>query len=155
MKDKINRLFVPAGEGPTLKRLIKIPVCYAPTFGWDLAEIAAQTGLLLSEIIEIYTSVKYKVYMIGFLPGFAYMGEVDERIAVPRKREPRLKIEPGCVGIAGRQTGIYPLASPGGWQIVGRTPLKLFDKNKSEAVLLKAGDEIQFFSISEDEFENY
>lgn len=93
--------------------------------------------------------------MVGFLPGFAYMGEVDERIAVPRKQEPRTKIEPGFVGIAGKQTGIYPLTSPGGWQIVGRTPLKLFDKEKADPVLFKAGDEVHFFSITEDEFENY
>ncbi len=93
--------------------------------------------------------------MIGFLPGFAYMGTVDERIAFPRKLEPPVKIEAGSVGIAGQQTGIYPLASPGGWQVIGRTPVKLFDREKEDPVFFKAGDEVQFYSITEDEFDNY
>ena len=93
--------------------------------------------------------------MVGFLPGFVYMGEVDSRIAVSRKREPRITIEAGSLGIAGRQTGIYPLPSPGGWQIIGRTPVKLFDKEKEEPALFKAGDEVTFFSILKNEFENY
>jgi inhibitor of KinA len=93
--------------------------------------------------------------MVGFLPGFAYMGEVDERIAVPRKAEPRQKIEEGYVGIAGKQTGIYPLTSPGGWQIIGKTYLKLFDKDKEQPSLFAPGDEVQFFSITEDEFDNH
>ena len=93
--------------------------------------------------------------MVGFLPGFAYIGEVDPRIAVPRKREPSGKIEAGSIGIAGRQTGIYSLASPGGWQIIGRTQVKLIDKEREEPVFFKAGDEVTFFSIPEDEFENY
>ena len=93
--------------------------------------------------------------MIGFLPGFAYMGEVDEQIAVPRKAEPRIKVKAGSVGIAGIQTGIYPLDSPGGWQIIGKTPLTLFNKEKDDPVLLHPGDEIEFFSITEDEFTNY
>ena len=92
--------------------------------------------------------------MLGFLPGFAYMGEVDEKISVPRKPQPQ-RIVAGSVGIAGKQTGTYPLNSPGGWQIIGRTPLKLFDANRKEPCLLKAGDEVEFYSITKDEFENY
>lgn len=93
--------------------------------------------------------------MIGFLPGFAYMGEVDTRIVMPRKQQPRSIVEAGSVGIAGKQTGIYPLNSPGGWQIIGKTPVKLFDKEKDDPVLLQPGDEIKFYSITEDEFANY
>jgi len=155
IKEKIESLLLPGNDLSIETRDIKIPVCYATKYGWDLDEIASQTKLAIEEVVEIHTAGKYKIYMIGFLPGFAYMGEVDERIAVPRKAEPRLKIEAGCVGIAGRQTGIYPLTSPGGWQIIGRTPLRLFDKDKPEPVLLKAGDIVEFYSISEDEFENY
>jgi inhibitor of KinA len=136
-------------------RRLKIPVCYAAKYGWDLSDMAMQLKLAVEEIVAIHTSRKYRVYMVGFLPGFAYMGEVDERIAVPRKQEPRLQIGEGYVGIAGKQTGIYPLPSPGGWQIVGRTPVKLFDKHKEDPVLFKAGDEVEFFSITENEFNNY
>ena len=92
--------------------------------------------------------------MLGFLPGFSYMGEVDERIAIPRKPQPK-NVTAGAVGIAGKQTGIYPLASPGGWQIIGRTPLKLFDAARKEPTLLRAGDIVQFILISKDEFESY
>ena len=92
--------------------------------------------------------------MIGFLPGFAYMGEVDEKIAMPRKPQPNI-VAAGSVGIAGKQTGIYPLISPGGWHVIGRTPLKLFDANREEPILLKAEDSVQFYSISKVEYENY
>jgi inhibitor of KinA len=136
-------------------RKLRIPVCYAARFGWDLEYMSGVTNLPVADIVRLHTSCIYKVYMIGFLPGFAYMGEVDERIAVARKTEPRLQIEQGYVGIAGKQTGIYPLTSPGGWQIIGRTPLLIFDKQKEKPALFAPGDEVEFFSISEDEFENY
>ncbi len=135
-------------------RSLHIPVCYSLEYGLDLPEISEQTKLPVDEIIRLHTARKYKVYMLGFLPGFAYMGDVDERIAVPRKSEPRLSIEPGSLGIAGTQTGIYPLASPGGWQIIGRTPVKLFDKEKPDPVYFRAGDEVEFYTITEDEFDN-
>ncbi len=136
-------------------RNLHIPVCYSLKYGLDLPEISKHIKLPVDEIIRLHTAGKYKVYMLGFLPGFAYMGDVDERIAVPRKSEPRLSIEPGSLGIAGTQTGIYPLASPGGWQIIGRTPVKLFDKEKGDAVYFRAGDEVEFYTITEDEFDNY
>lgn len=136
-------------------RSVKVPVCYSAKYGLDLVNISEQTKLSVEEIIHVHTAKKYKVYMIGFLPGFAYMGNVDESIAVPRKPEPRTNIEAGFVGIAGIQTGIYPLASPGGWQIIGRTPIKLFDTKKEEPVFFRAGDEVQFYSITEDEFDHY
>ena len=93
--------------------------------------------------------------MLGFLPGFSYMGKVDDEIAIPRKINPRQRVEAGSVGIAGHQTGIYPLASPGGWQIIGRTPIKLFDAANNELTLLKPGDTVQFYSIGKDEFNSY
>ena len=136
-------------------RKIKVPVCYSEKYALDMNEIVQQKKISAEEIIYLHTSKKYRVYMIGFLPGFAYMGEIDEKIAVPRKSQPRLVVEAGCVGIAGKQTGVYPLDSPGGWQIIGKTPLKLFNKEKVDPVLFKPGDEVEFYSISEDEYSNY
>ena len=156
MKEKTEFLLLKKIEEITLEtKKVRIPVCYAPHYGWDVDEIARQVKLNAEEIILLHTSKTYRVYMVGFLPGFAYMGEVDERIALPRKATPRLQIPRGSVGIAGKQTGIYPLPSPGGWQIIGRTPLKLFDRYAEEPVLLSPGDEVEFYSISENEFINY
>jgi len=134
--------------------LFEIPVCYDPEFAPDIGEIASLKGISTDEVMHIHRSKEYRVYMLGFLPGFSYMGEVDERIAVPRKSQPK-QVAAGSIGIAGRQTGIYPSASPGGWQIIGRTPLKIFDPGKEELTLLKAGDRVRFIPISKHEFENY
>lgn len=131
--------------------LVRIPVCYDDEFAIDLPWIASHQNLTREEIIHLHSSRQYHVYMLGFLPGFPYMGEVDMNIVVPRKPEPH-PVLAGSVGIAGKQTGIYPLNSPGGWQIIGRTPLKMFDKNKIEPCLLKAGDSVEFYSITKDEF---
>ena len=139
----------------TTPRVIKIPVCYDAEFGLDIQELAFQKNLSPSEVVEFHIAKTYRVYMLGFLPGFAYMGEVDEKIAMSRKTEPRINTPAGSVGIAGKQTGIYPVDSPGGWQIIGRTPLQLFNKNRDQPVLLKPGDEIKFYSIREDEFAHY
>jgi inhibitor of KinA len=133
--------------------LISIPVCYDKEYGADLKFIASQNKISVEEIIHLHSSVTYRVYMLGFLPGFAYMGLVNEKIFSPRKQQPT-PVEPGSVGIAGRQTGIYPFKSPGGWQIIGRTPLKLFDKEKVNPVLFKAGDNVKFYAITKDEFED-
>ena len=141
---------------PTIAgRNIRIPVCYAPPFAPDLEELAAAKNLTVEEVVRLHSSKTYRVYMIGFLPGFPYMGPVDERIATPRKSSPRTNVPAGSVGIASGQTGIYPLASPGGWNIIGRTPVQLFDTKKKEPVLLQPGDRVTFFSITENEFENY
>ncbi|HMG67865.1 MAG TPA: 5-oxoprolinase subunit PxpB [Chitinophagaceae bacterium] len=136
------------------KNLVRIPVCYEEAFGIDLSWLADQKGISSQEVIRLHTSKEYHVYMLGFLPGFAYMGEVAGQIAVPRKLQPQ-QIVVGSVGIAGKQTGIYPLNSPGGWQIIGRTPLKMFDINKKDPCLLNSGDQVVFYSISKYEFENY
>lgn len=134
------------------KNIIKIPVCYDKTFAPDLEEVKKITGLPLSEIITLHTSVDYLVYMLGFTPGFPYLGGLDPKLQVPRKSTPRLKIEAGSVGLANNQTGIYPLNSPGGWQIIGKTPFKLFSPNQPFPV--KMGDYIRFYSISKQTFNN-
>jgi inhibitor of KinA len=136
------------------ERRIQIPVCYDKEFAPAIEELAMMKNMSVEELIRIHTSRSYRVYMLGFLPGFAYLGEVDERITMPRKAQPAM-VTAGSVGIAGSQTGIYPLTSPGGWQIIGRTPLQLFDADKEEPTLVKAGDIIEFYSISPDEFKNH
>lgn len=134
--------------------LIKIPVCYDAEFGIDIKQLAEGHQLSISEVIRLHTSVIYRVYMIGFMPGFAYMGTVVEKLSTPRKDQPRLHVPAGSVGIAGSQTGIYPIDSPGGWQIIGKTPLQLFDTNRLSPCLLSAGDSVQFVSIDKTEFTN-
>lgn len=125
-------------------RLIEIPVSFGANDGPDLPEIARSANIDAEEVIEIFTSKTYRVFMLGFLPGFAYMGEVDERIAVLRHKTPRQKVAKGSVGIAGSQTGIYSLGSPGGWQIIGRTDVELFSPDKDQPCFLQAGDNINF-----------
>jgi len=142
------------GDDGSSSKSIRIPVCYDEEFGTDLKWMTGEKNISTDKIVQLHCSKKYRVYMLGFLPGFAYMGEVDEKIAVARKQQPQKTIA-GSVGIAGKQTGIYPLNSPGGWQIIGRTPLKMFDANRTEPCFLKAGDEVTFYSITKDEFENY
>lgn len=142
-----------AMQATTKNNIIELPVCYDIEFAVDLIETAEHLQLTTEELISIHNSKTYKVFMLGFTPGFPYMGTVDERIFTQRKQQPRLKIEPGSVAIAGNQTGIYPFATPGGWNIIGRTPLLLFDRNRSNTFLLKAGDEVKFKQISKEEFE--
>ena len=134
--------------------LISLPVCYEIEFGPDLPVVAEKNKLSINEVIEIHSSPMYRIYMLGFTPGFPYLGGMDDRIITPRKSEPRLKIEAGSVGIAGSQTGIYPLESPGGWQIIGKTPLKLFDTHQNPASLLKAGMHIKFQPIDRKMFDD-
>jgi len=129
--------------------VVKVPVLYD---GDDLSFVAQQHQLSHEEVISIHTANEYRVFMLGFLPGFAYMGSVDQRIATPRKSSPRTLVPAGSVGIAGIQTGIYPQASPGGWQLIGRTPSKIFDVKRESPCSLKPGDIVKFYSISENEF---
>lgn len=128
-------------------RLIEIPVDFSDAAALDIGFVGERAELCRSEVIKIFTSKTYRVYMLGFLPGFAYMGDVDERIVVPRKDSPRAKVPKGSVGIAGRQTGVYPLESPGGWQIVGRTSVDMFTPNVDALCLLKPGDEVKFLQV--------
>ncbi|MFC8688652.1 5-oxoprolinase subunit PxpB [Brevibacillus porteri] len=134
-------------------RLVEIPVCYGGSFGPDLDMVAQQNSLTREEVIAFHSSAEYLVYMIGFAPGFPYLGGMDERLATPRRSSPRLSIPKGSVGIGGAQTGIYSIETPGGWQIIGRTPLSLFQPNESQPSLLRAGDKVRFRPISEQEYE--
>lgn len=140
---------------PAKGRKIRIPVCYDATFGPDLAGIAAERNMSVDEVVALHSGRTYHVYLIGFLPGFAYMGTVDARIAAPRKTSPAQQVPAGTVGIAGEQTGIYPLTSPGGWQLIGRTPLLMFDPQRESPSLLEAGDEVEFFPINLTAFKNF
>lgn len=133
-------------------RTVEIPVCYDAEFAPDIELVAALNNLSVSEVITLHTEKTYRVFMIGFLPGFPYLGVVDERIAAPRKSEPRLKVAKGSVGIAGRQTGVYPLESPGGWQIIGRTPLELFNPHSETPTLLQSGDLVRFKAVDKETY---
>jgi KipI family sensor histidine kinase inhibitor len=132
---------------------VRIPVCYGGAFGPDLREVAEFAGVAESEVIALHAGALYRVFMLGFLPGFAYMGSVDARIALPRRSKPRVRVPRGSVGIAGVQTGIYPADTPGGWQLIGRTPLMPFDLSRPEPFLLKAGDAVQFYPIERYEYD--
>ncbi len=135
------------------QKIVEIPVCYGGEYGPDLAFVAEHNGLSPEEVIAIHSGGTYLVYMLGFLPGFAYMGGMDERIATPRLTSPRARIPAGSVGIAGGQTGIYPLASPGGWQLIGRTPVKMFAmEGETGRFALSAGDWVKFVPISEEQY---
>ncbi|WP_257348346.1 5-oxoprolinase subunit PxpB [Pseudalkalibacillus decolorationis] len=139
-------------ESITDARTVEIPVCYGGDYGPDLDYVATHNNLSREEVIERHIAGDYHVYMLGFSPGFPYIGGLNETIATPRKTTPATRITEGSVGIAGNQTGIYPNESPGGWQIIGRTPLKLFRTQQEPPTLLQAGDQIRFREISEQEF---
>lgn len=141
-----------AGSEKVTARTVVIPVCYGGEFGVDLAHVAAHHGLTADEVIAIHSGAAYRVSMLGFAPGFAYLGGMPERIATPRRDTPRLKTPAGSVGIAGSQTGIYPLETPGGWQIIGRTPLQLFRPTENPPTLLSPGDAVRFRPIISEEF---
>lgn len=128
-------------------RLVEIPVLYGGEAGPDLGYVSEKTGLSPEEVVRLHTAATYVVYMIGFLPGFPYMGGLDPRLATPRLATPRLKIPAGSVGIGGEQTGIYSVESPGGWAVIGRTPLVLFDPMREEPCLLLAGDRVRFVAV--------
>ena len=135
-------------------RIVTIPVRYGGSCGPDLTEVAEYHGLTPAEVIGLHSAVTYRVYMIGFSPGFPFLGGLDPRLHTPRKKSPREKVPAGSVGIADQQTGIYSLDSPGGWRLIGRTPVKLFDLSREEPLLLGAGDRVLFQPITGKEFEN-
>ena len=132
---------------------LRLPVCYGGEYGPDISEVSRYAQCSEHDVIRRHSSVTYRVYMLGFLPGFAYLGKVDQVIAIPRRNNPRLAVQAGSVGIAGQQTGVYPSQSPGGWQIIGRCPSRLIDWSKKEPFLLGAGKRVRFDPVSEDEYE--
>jgi inhibitor of KinA len=145
----------PAPDSPIASAPVRIPVCYGGDLGPDLAGVAAFGQIAEDEVVRIHTAAIYRVFMLGFVPGFAYLGIVDERIAMPRHSSPRVRVPLGSVGIAGVQTGIYPAETPGGWQLIGRTPLKPFDPERELPFLMKAGDAVQFYPIDRGEFDRW
>jgi inhibitor of KinA len=140
---------------PAPSASVRIPVCYGGELGPDLADVAAFAGASEGEVVRLHTAAPYRVFMLGFVPGFAYLGTVDARIAMPRHSTPRVRVPLGAVGIAGVQTGIYPAETPGGWRLIGRTPVKPFDPDRSEPFLMKAGDSVQFYTITHAEYESW
>lgn len=135
-----------------LVTVVEVPTVYGGEFGPDLSFVASHNHLSEDEVISIHSGTDYLVYMLGFIPGFTYLGGMDSRIATPRLSSPRTLIPAGSVGIAGEQTGTYPSDSPGGWQIIGRTPVTMYDISKAQAALLKAGDYVRYVPIDESEF---
>jgi len=135
--------------------VVRVPVCYGGEFGPDLREVAVFAGCSEQEVVARHTAVVYRVYMIGFVPGFPYMGTVDARIAMPRRETPRVRVPPGSVGIAGAQTGIYPTETPGGWRLIGRTPIRPFVIDREPPCLFVPGSRVAFVPISRDEFERW
>lgn len=148
--ESLVRVDIKAGE--EARKIFEIPVLYGGEYGPDLANIAEHAGLSEEEVVAIHSSRDYLIYMLGFLPGFCYLGGLDERIHTPRLANPRLKIRAGSVGIGGSQTGIYPLDSPGGWQLMGMTPVKTYDPGREVPILVEAGNYIRFVPIDEAEY---
>ena len=139
-------------HGPVAGRVVEIPVCYGGGFGPDLGDIASHGGLSPAQVIGLHSGASYLVHAIGFSPGFAYLGGLPEKIHTPRRATPRTQVPAGSVGIGGAQTAVYPFATPGGWNILGRTPLKMFDAFREEPAILKPGDRVRFRAITGEEF---
>jgi KipI family sensor histidine kinase inhibitor len=155
LRDVIDRAAAePVPDEPgSAQPLFEIPVCYGGRFGPDLLEVAAWAGCTPQEVVGTHAARSYRVFMLGFLPGFPYMAAVDDRIAMPRRDAPRPLVAAGSVGIAGRQTGVYPFDSPGGWRVIGRTPLTLFEPAREPAALLAPGQRVRFRPMSASDFE--
>ncbi len=154
LRERLEKLLDDMGEieippSPVLE----IPVLYGGEMGPDLPFVAEHAGLSEEEVIRIHSSTEYLIYMLGFTPGFTYLGGMSEKIATPRLKQPRVKIPAGSVGIAGTQTGVYPIDSPGGWQLIGRTPVKMYDPDRETPILPEAGQYIKFYPVTQDEYD--
>lgn len=155
LKQILKKIPVDSGETVDKGRVIEIPVCYGGIYGEDLEDVAKYAGLSTEEVIRLHSEREYPVYMMGFLPGFPYLGGMDPQLETPRLQTPRTAIPAGSVGIGGAQTGVYPLESPGGWRLIGRTPLRLYDPTRRDPVLLRSGDRIRFIPITEEAFRSW
>jgi len=144
-----------SGRASREPRAIEVPVCYDPELALDLGHVAQHCKLAPNEIVKRHAGARYEVRCVGFTPGFPYLGGLPPALATPRRATPRTAVPAGSVAIGGRQTGIYPLLSPGGWNIIGRTPLRLFDANREPAALFAAGDRVRFVAITREEFERW
>jgi len=144
---------MPMHEDSREHALIRVPVCYGDDLGPDLPDIARFAQASELEVVQIHTSTTYRVFMLGFMPGFAYMGLVDARIAIPRRETPRVRVPRGSVCVAGVQTSVHPVEAPSGWHLIGRTPVKPFDPSRRDPFLLKPADEVQFYPIDRQEFD--
>jgi KipI family sensor histidine kinase inhibitor len=133
-------------------RQVEIPVCYGGEYGPDLTDVSETHGMTSAQVIELHSSTTYVVYFLGFVPGFAYLGELPEALVTPRLATPRRRVPPGSVAIAGRQTGVYPVATPGGWRLLGRTPISMFRPDQNGFSLLSIGDRVRFTPISQEQF---
>jgi inhibitor of KinA len=155
LNDLLQRALSDENPGMAVEeRVVRIPVCYHPLVAEDLEWTAFHTGLSAEEIIDLHTGTEYTVYMLGFVPGFPYLGSLPPALEVPRKNRPAEAVPAGSVALAGRQTGIYPFTTPGGWQVIGRTPEILFDPTRDNACLFKPGDKVRFEPITLHEFLN-
>jgi inhibitor of KinA len=150
----ISRVADLGGAARSRSQTVEIPVCYDPEFALDIDDVARRANISPSEVIGLHSAAEYRVACIGFVPGFPFLIGLPKKLATPRRDVPRKKIPAGSVGIGGAQTGIYPLRSPGGWNLIGRTPLRLFDPDKSPPALLRAGERVRFRKITRDEFES-
>jgi len=147
-----ERLKNPPKSAKTKPRTVEVPVCYSNEFGPDLARVAAQAKLTPEEVVKRHTKAEYRVHLIGFAPGFPYLGGLPKELITPRHAKPRMAVPAGSVGIGGEQTGIYPQETPGGWNLIGRTPLRLFRPEDDPPVLLQAGDIVKFRAVTPEEF---
>lgn len=152
--EKLNKLLSVSHKAQKMNTIImEIPVLYGGEYGPDIEYVAEYNHMSVDEVIRIHSQAEYLIYMLGFTPGFSYMGGMDDRIATPRLKTPRVLIPAGSVGIAGKQTGIYPIDSPGGWQLIGRTPVRLYDAERDTPILLDAGLHVKFIPIDETEYQ--
>ncbi len=154
LRRQLNDWYKERKEGEQTDHFIwRLPVCYDPEFGSDLDEVARMLNKTTEEVVQLHSSVEYTVFGIGFLPGFMYLGGLPETLETPRKDTPRLLVPKGSVGLAGKQTGIYPQDSPGGWNIIGRCPIPIFNGNNPHPCFTRVGDKIQFYTITKGAFD--
>lgn len=153
VQEAVTALLAKPNDAPLALREWSVPICYAPEFGLDLAEVATAVGLSPAQVVECHASATYYVYMLGFLPGFAYMGDLPEPLRLPRRTAPRIRVPPGSVAIANELTAIYPQESPGGWHVLGQTTAVLFDAGASPPAIFEPGDLVRFAPVSLAEFQ--
>jgi len=154
MRDALQHALAKAPDLPKRKpRTIEVPVCYGGEFGEDLAAVAQRSGLSEEDVVQVHSAPEYYVFTLGFLPGFAYLGGLDRRLVTPRLESPRKRVPAGSVGIGGDQTGVYPLETPGGWNLIGRTPMALFRFDEEAHAVIEPGDRVRFLAIGARDFQ--